>query len=109
MNLLQYRWKNRIVLVFTPSSTDSRFRLQNELFEKHRADLDERSILVFPVVGAEEVKTRCRFRVAKEDFAVILIGKDGNEKHRWAGIAPIEQIDHRVDRMPMRRIEMEKK
>jgi hypothetical protein len=109
MNLKQYEWKNRVVLVFTPTASDARFQVQTELFEKRKADLDERNIVVLCVVGAEEVKTRNHFRVSKEDFAVILIGKDGNEKHRWAGVAPIDQIDHRVDRMPMRRSEMQRK
>ena len=109
MNLTQYLWKNRIVLVFTPTASDSRFQMQTDLFEKSKSDLEERNILVFPVVGTDEMKTRCQFRVSKEDFAVVLIGKDGNEKHRWAGVAPIEQIDHRVDRMPMRRSEMQRK
>jgi len=104
MNLTQYLGRNRILLVFTPSASDARFEAQNELFEKRRTDLEERNILVL-----EEVKTRCQFRVSKEDFAVILIGKDGNEKHRWTGVAPIDQIDHRVDRMPMRRSEMQRK
>jgi len=109
MNLVQYHGKNRILLLFTPSSSDARFQKQLDLFEKHAANLEERNILVLPVVGQKEIKTRCQFRVDKEDFAVILIGKDGNEKHRWIGVAPIEQIDHRVDRMPMRRVEMRKK
>jgi hypothetical protein len=109
MNLTQYISKNRVVLVFTPAASDARFQMQTELFEKGKADLDERCIVVLSVVGAEEIKTRSHFRVSKEDFAVILIGKDGNEKHRWAGVAPIEQIDHRVDRMPMRRSEMQRK
>ncbi len=109
MNLKQYLWKNRIVLVFTPAASDARFQTQTELFEQRKSDLDERNILVLSVVGAEELKMRNHFRVAKEDFAVILIGKDGNEKHRWAGVAPIDQIDHRVDRMPMRRAEMQRK
>jgi hypothetical protein len=109
MNLTQYLWKNRIILVFTPAASDARFQAQTELFEARKTDLDERNILVFAVVGADEPKMRSHFRVSKDDFAVILIGKDGNEKHRWAGVAPIEQIDHRVDRMPMRRSEMQRK
>ena len=105
-SLTQYQGKNRIVLVFTPSDTDDRFLRQQALFDQHRTDLKERDLLVIPIIGSTQTRMRSQFRVSPNNFAVVLVGKDGTEKHRWDGIAPVSQINHRIDRMPMRRVEM---
>ena len=104
-NLVQYQWKNRIILVFSPTHTDLRFLNQQADFEQHQADLTERDIVVLPIVGPAETRLRNQFRIGVAEFAAILIGKDGVEKHRWSDVAPVEQISYRIDRMPMRKVE----
>ena len=106
MKLAQYQWKNRIMLIFSPSQEDDRFARQLELFDQNRNALEERNIVVLKVVGPVEPRVRSQFRVGVQEFCAVLIGKDGNEKHRWSDVAPVEQISHRIDRMPMRRAEM---
>lgn len=105
-NLAQYVLKNRVVLVFAPTTADARLTRQQSLFEKDKSELAERDIVVLTVTGNDGRRLRNHFRVGTPDFATILIGKDGNEKHRWVDVAPVDQIDHVIDRMPMRKVEM---
>ena len=109
MNITQYQGKKRVVLVFTPSASDARFAQQLAVFEQFESDMKDRDIVVLPIVGPAEPRLHSQFRVGVADFRTILIGKDGNEKHRWAGVAPMEQLNHRIDRMPMRRVEMKER
>ena len=108
-NLAQYVLKNRVVLVFSPTAADARLTRQQSLLEQHQSELKERDTVVLPVVGSEDRRLRNLFRIGPSDFATILIGKDGNEKHRWTDVAPIDQINYRIDRMPMRKVEMRTK
>jgi len=50
---------------------------------------------------------RKRYRVAKGDTTVILVGKDGGEKLRTGDLADLERIFRLIDSMPMRRREMQ--
>lgn len=47
-----------------------------------------------------------RWGVGREEFAVVLIGKDGTEKHRAGEPLPIAEVWSRIDAMPMRRREL---
>jgi hypothetical protein len=104
-NLAQYVWKNRVVLIFAPTLTDARLTGQQSILLQHHSELAERDIVVLPIVGSDGMRLRNQFRIGPLDFATILIGKDGNEKHRWTDVAPVDQINHRIDRMPMRKVE----
>ncbi len=42
-------------------------------------------------------------------FLVVLIGKDGTEKHRTTKILPAKELFAIIDAMPMRKAEMKKK
>ena len=109
MNLADYKWKKRVLLVFSPTAADPRFTRQLAIFAENKAGYDDRDLVEMHAIGNMEMRLRNMFRVSPPDFAVILVGKDGNEKHRWTDIAPMDQINHRIDRMPMRRQEMKEK
>lgn len=106
MTLAQYLSKNRVILIFSPTAADPRLVRQLEVFKENASGVKERDIVVLPVEGATEMRIRSQFRIPVAEFVTVLIGKDGNEKHRWTGVAPMDQISHRIDRMPQRRVEM---
>ena len=120
--LNSYQWKNRILLLFAPDSRNDQFDQQWRIFQNNKQDIAERDLVVFQIFitnGVDPEKKplsyfqveelRKRFNVAKEDFALLLIGKDGSLKNRYNSVTAMNNINERIDAMPMRRAEMEKK
>ncbi len=99
------KWKNRILLVFTPASQDQNLQAQAALIEKNVQGFEDRDFRVFNVVASapDSENLLTRFQVVKSSFAVILIGKDGTEKLRTDAVIQPEKIFQLVDSMPLRR------
>ena len=125
--LEEVEWQRRVLLLFAPTAQDARYRSQ---LQRLRAAPDsafvERDLLLItlpaegkprrrsweaesqaqPVSAEAALRLRERFGVADEDFAFVLVGKDGTEKRRdRAPVAP-EAIFEEIDAMPMRQREM---
>jgi hypothetical protein len=107
-DLKPFQWKNRILLVFAPDPLDGRLKQQSGLIEKCHSGFRDRDLLVFIVAEklSSESRLRSRFKITPNDFAVILIGKDGTAKLRHNGVIEPEEIFQLVDSMPMRREEI---
>jgi hypothetical protein len=126
VNLADYRWKHRLLVVFTPGQAAEAYQDQRERLAGTGGAFRERDLLLITVPSAgtgtlapspdtaatpttEEATDRLRerFSVAPGDFAVILVGKDGTEKRRdHAPVGP-QAIFDAIDAMPMRQREMQ--
>jgi len=119
IELKQYVWKNRLLLVFAPSEDDARYRGLEEALREHGDAIVERDLLVFRVlengvsrlgrstINAQSASLlRDRFSVNPGQFLVVLVGKDGGEKLRRGGEVDITEICSLIDSMPMRQREM---
>jgi hypothetical protein len=87
-----YRWKMRPLVFFAPSGAQSDFARQMRIFEARRQGLKDRNMAVVgvsgdnvtvplgprPGLGAEAL--RRRYGIARNEFRVRLIGKDGGVK-----------------------------
>ena len=117
MDLSTYKWKNRLLLVFAPSTSNEEYEKQLRLLEGLELDFEDRDLLLGKFLEQEEgelddatvfpkeaAKLRDDFGAGK--FAVVLVGKDGGEKFRTKKPVPAEEIFRRIDAMPMRRREM---
>lgn len=112
----QYRWKNRILLVFAPDPQDQHLMDQLSLLNASRAGLVDRDLKVIVVnpksntslPTADSKHLYQVYKVEKDTFRVVLIGKDGTEKLRAS--QPISPIDlfRIIDAMPMRQSEQPK-
>ena len=101
--LSEYRWEARPILVFAPSADDPRLAEQLGRFERADAALrDRRNVVIVDTEPGSAL--RARFR--PEGFTVILVGLDGGEKFRGGEVVPVETLNDRIDRMPMRRREL---
>ena len=49
---------------------------------------------------------RKQYEIQADQFAVLLIGKDGGEKYRLYEIPDLSEIFNLIDGMPMRQMEM---
>lgn len=116
----QYTWKNRVILVFTPSVQDPLFQAQQKIFEEKAPGLRDRDVVILTLVRGEGISSTetslspqlisrlyQQFGVSKTDFTIILRGKDGGEKlRRTSEVLSSEELFSVIDAMPMRQREM---
>ncbi len=108
--LKTYKGQNRVLLVFAPSVKDKGYVEQKRLLAAAEDGLRERDMVVLELLGGEHAEAlRSDLKVSNDLFVVVLIGKDGGEKERF--LEPVEptQLFSLIDRMPMRRREMQER
>jgi hypothetical protein len=119
LDLDMYRWKNRLLLVFSPSDTDKTYLGLKQALGRAEDKLQERDMVVFRLFASgrgmangacldkdEVLSLYQRFGVPDNSLTVILLGKDGGEKARQLGQFDLQAIFERIDAMPMRQREM---
>jgi hypothetical protein len=118
-DLKQYQWKNRLLLLFSPSPGVSPYRALLRELQEQASGVRERDLLVFHVmeqgksvidsreIPATEARAlRQRFGIEPGAFTVVLVGKDGGVKLKQPGKAALADIFGLIDSMPMRQHEM---
>ena len=118
-DLEEYQWKNRLLLLFTPSFHGPGYlKLKEELFRQKEGVMN-RDLLVFHISESGETKLgnshlaessgdylREKLSIKSGKFSVLLIGKDGGVKLRKKGGVELDEIFSLIDTMPMRQREM---
>ena len=120
LDLSQYQWDHRLLLLFAPNQSDSQLEKQIKTLRQSACDVNDRDMLVIQFVKGpnaltlngrilpfDENKIRTAYRTDDNNFTVILIGKDGGEKMRSQEIIAVHDIFDEIDTMPMRQDEME--
>ncbi|MEQ9300670.1 MAG: DUF4174 domain-containing protein [Cyclobacteriaceae bacterium] len=120
--LREYRWKNRIVLIFSVDSSHKQSLTQLNELTSVWEDVEERDMLTFLVrknrvtdqgdqliSAINAASLRNQFSIAEEEFAVLLIGKDGGVKLRSKEEVIATDLFGLIDGMPMRRGEIRRK
>ncbi|MBW4662239.1 MAG: DUF4174 domain-containing protein [Drouetiella hepatica Uher 2000/2452] len=118
-NLSDEQWQHRILLIFAPSEQSPLYQKQQQAWQSRSEGMQERDLKLVEVLatGASQVngqpmsaasadRLRDQFGVAPQDFAVILVGKDGTEKQRFSQPVDLSDIFSTIDAMPMRQQEM---
>lgn len=107
LDLSQYRWKHRILIIFAPEASHEAYRVFDESLTRRSEDVLDRNLIVFRVFeDGEGQDLRRRFRPKPGGFTLILIGKDGGVKLRGEHGADLQDIFDLIDSMPMRKAEM---
>ena len=112
-------WKNRIVLSFMPAIESSHSNAQSKNYEKETEQWAERDLLFIEINPDLKVKINGQltnevdasefvkiFPSNPEEYLVVLIGKDGSEKHRSFKAIPNSLLFEIIDAMPMRQTEI---
>lgn len=111
IDLDQYKWKSRLLLIFAPSGDDPNYLEQQRMLEGREAELAERETLVMQLVDAPTqpptLPLRERFGIGIDQFAVVLVGKDGGAKLVEQQPVAISRVKELIDSMPMRQEEMQ--
>jgi hypothetical protein len=122
IDLMEYQWKNRLLLLFAPSLDEPGYlKLKGDLSRQEKEVLD-RDLLVFHILEKGDTKLgnvplsegsgdylREKFSINSGTFTTLLIGKDGGVKLRSQGPVELEEIFSLIDAMPMRQREMRDK
>jgi hypothetical protein len=119
VDLKQYRWQNRLLLIFAPSEDYPAYRFLADELRRQQNGVHDRDVLVFALMEKGQSRLgdarldkaagellRKRFSAKQGAFTVVLIGKDGGEKLRREERATLGEIFGLIDTMPMRRREM---
>ena len=122
LELANFQGENRLLLVFAPDTTSADYRQQRTWLDDDPADVDDRDLLVYyffendpGYVGEKLIPTEAgqtaleKFQIEPEQFAIILIGKDGSVKFQADQPAAPDDIFDLIDQMPMRQQEMQQK
>ena len=117
-----WRWSRRPLVVFAPREHDPRLAKQLAAVRDNEAGFRDRDMALLvvleegpsragerPLTAQEAADLRERFDVDPGAFAVLLVGKDGGVKRRDAEPVPMAEIHARIDGMPMRRAEIERR
>jgi len=115
----QYKWKNRIILLTSSSASDIKLVQQLGLLSGKDQALVERDLILIQLLSKSpsliegEIlsqqsaeKIRSQFEISKEEFEILLIGKDGTVKLRSDKPVSSEDLFALIDSMPMRKREM---
>jgi hypothetical protein len=121
-DLMVYRWRQRLLLLFSASSAVPDYRHQMRLLVKEESALGERHLLLVHLfaeepsrLGDEELPPgtaedlRAQFRVQPTLFTVVLVGLDGTEKLRSAEPLQPNDMFSAIDAMPMRQRELQRR
>ena len=117
--LSDYQWQHRILLVFAPSTGSPQYRQQMQAWQADAAGTDNRDLELVQILGTGESQVdgrllssasaerlRQQFGITPEEFAVILVGKDGTEKQRSQTPVDLAMLFRTIDLMPMRQREI---
>lgn len=116
--LEQHLWRERVLLVFTPSRDNESFQKQHDALDGMGAGREERDLVVWDIVNDTgviyngEMKPHLPnsvfyrdFDVDPDQFVTILIGKDGEVKARQEQSMMADELTSLIDSMPMRQRE----
>jgi len=122
MDLEQFRWKNRLLIVFAPDCNYPLLENLRQDLSASKGEVDDRDLVVLEILADRPSKIgssplspcaaeslRKRFGVSPKSFCLILVGKDGGVKLKRNDAVKLEEIFKLIDSMPMRRDEMRQK
>jgi hypothetical protein len=108
--LASLRWKERILVVVGPTNQADAMA-QNRIFKDAATGMSERDVTLVDASGADprSVAIRQGLSVSNKQFAVFLVGKDGNVALSSDKPLAADYLFQRIDAMPMRRDEINRK
>lgn len=121
-NLNDHKWKDRVLLIFSPNTYTHHYRDQVRELKSAKNGIQERDLKVYHILqessasvkgeiieGEETDPLLSEFDVSPSEYTVILIGKDGTEKLRTNETLSARRLFKEIDAMPMRKLEMKEK
>jgi|TARA_B110000503_G_C7099301_1_gene393067 hypothetical protein len=106
VNLSEFVWIARPVIVFADSENDPNFRRQIELLQERPEFLAERDVVIITDSRPDD-PSDARTRLRPRGFMLVLMGKDGQIELRKPAPWTVREISRSIDKMPLRAQEVE--
>jgi hypothetical protein len=101
INLDDFLWVKRPVIVFADSPADPAYVQQMQYLTRELEELSERDIVVLTDTDPK-AQSDLRTKLRPRGFMLVLIGKDGEVKLRKPLPWSVRELTRTIDKMPMR-------
>lgn len=99
----------REVILFAYADDDVSLKKQLSILNTDSKGLAERDLKIsVKIFGKDKTLSHQKFKINKNQFAFVLVGKDGGEKYRSFTVISQQKLYSIIDAMPMRIYEMRK-
>ncbi|WP_298292802.1 DUF4174 domain-containing protein [uncultured Litoreibacter sp.] len=105
LNLNDFLWEKRPIVVFADTDRDPAFVRQLELLEARTDALSERDVVILTDTDPSKLSP-LRKQLRPRGFMLVLIGKDGDVKLRKPFPWSVRELSRAIDKMPMRQQEI---
>lgn len=105
VDLNDFLWVARPIVVFATSERDPAFEQQMELLAAEPERLAERDVVVI-IDTDTAVESALRLKLRPRGFMLVLIGKDGQVKLRKPFPWDVRELSRSIDKMPLRQQEL---
>ena len=119
LDLSEFQWKNRLLFLFAPNRNHPMFDALHTSLAVRQSEAIDRDLVIFEILESSPSRMnnesidsetarllRVKFGILRDDFTVILIGKDGGIKLNRKKQTQLDDIFALIDSMPMRQEEM---
>lgn len=105
VNLADFKWKKRPVVVFAESDLDPAFEDQMRKLRARQQELRDRDVVVIMDTEPEPLSD-LRRQLRPRGFMLVLISKDGTVNVRKPFPWDVREITRSIDKMPIRKREI---
>ena len=105
IDLNDFLWVARPLIVFADSPADPRFSEQLELIERRPTPLLERDVVVI-LDSDRSSESALRTQLRPRGFMLVIMGKDGEVELRKPAPWSVREITRTIDKMPLRQQEI---
>ena len=105
IDLAEFQWINRLLVILADTDNDPRFVEQMDLLREQSDELTDRDVIVL-LDTDPALKTRLRERMRPRGFAIVLVGKDGQIRLRKPFPWSVREISRAIDKSPLRQREL---
>lgn len=105
VNIDDFKWIARPVIVFADSDAVPAFRTQIELLNDRLDELEKRDVVLITDTSPDD-RSDLRKKLRPRGFMLTLIGKDGGVKLRKPFPWDVRELSRQIDKMPMRQQEI---
>ncbi|WP_044025226.1 DUF4174 domain-containing protein [Roseobacter litoralis] len=105
VDLKQFKWKKRPVVVFADSDLDPAFVEQMKLLRERPDELMARDVVVITDTNPEPLSD-LRRKLRPRNFMLVLINKEGTVNVRKPFPLDVREVSRSIDKMPIRQREI---
>ena len=105
VNLEDFKWIARPVVIFADSDAVPAFRTQIELLSERLDELEKRDVVLITDTSPDD-RSDIRIKLRPRGFMLTLIGKDGGVKLRKPFPWDVRELTRQIDKMPIRQQEI---